>query len=73
MRGRGRVRGGSSQTPSRGSSTQVGSSQASQATTQSKQSTQGQVRSSIGSEYGEYGSGSQDTTASVLLSVGGNI
>ena len=57
-RGRGRrhergcARGGSSQTPSGGSSTQIGSSQASQATMQSNQFTQEQVRSSIGSEYG---------------------
>jgi hypothetical protein len=51
-RERGRARGGSSQTPSGGSSTQIGSSQASQATVQSNQLTQEQVRSSIGSEYG---------------------
>jgi len=72
-RGRGCVFAEAAQTPNRGSSTQIGSSQASQATAQSNQSTQEQVRSSIGSEYGgEYG-GSQDTTASALLSVGGNI
>ena len=69
-RGRGCTRGGSSQTLSRGSSTQIGSSQALQATAQSNQLTQEQVRSSIGSEYG---GGSQDTTASAVPSVGGNI
>ena len=68
------VGGGSSQTPNRGNSTQISSNQASQATAQSNQSTQEQVRSSIGSEHGgKYGGGSQDTTASALPSVGGNI
>ena len=68
--GRGRGRGGSSQTSSRGDSAQISSHGASQATTQSNQLTQEQAGGISG---GENGGGSQDTTAGALPGVGGNI